>query len=47
VLGPSVVLKGDTEDRVAKGLSRRGLNPQLALLALANLRLRDQLRNNE
>jgi hypothetical protein len=47
VLGPSVVLKGDTEDRVAKGLLRRGLNPQFALLALANLRLRDQLRQND
>jgi len=47
VLGPSVILKADTEDRVAKGLSRRGLNPQIALLALANLRLRDQLRKND
>ena len=47
VLGPSVVLKADTEDKVARGLSRKGLNPQLALLALANLRLRDQLRRND
>lgn len=43
VLGPTVVMQKDTEDRVARGLSRRGLNSQLALLALANLRLRDQL----
>lgn len=47
VLGPSVVLRPDTEDKVARGLSRKGLNPQLALLALANLRLRDQLRRND
>jgi hypothetical protein len=46
-LGPSVVLMADTEDKVARGLSRKGLNPQLALLALANLRLRDQLRRND
>jgi hypothetical protein len=43
VLGPTVVLQKNTEDRIARGLSRRGLNSQLALLALANLRLRDQL----
>ena len=43
VLGPTVVLQKNTEDRIARGLSRRGLNSQLALLALANMRLRDQL----
>jgi hypothetical protein len=43
VLGPTVVLQKNTEERVARGASRRGLNPQLALLALANMRLRDQL----
>ena len=43
VLGPTVVLQKNTEDRITRGLSRRGLNSQLALLALANMRLRDQL----